>query len=368
MKYEQYIQPKGVSEKIPVLGPVLRKLQFIDCYCINTPNILSQIRAFRPSIIYLRIVGSPLFFLDIGLKLATRLKLPLVTHIMDDYEGLMASSPNTLDRFWLRRLFRNQLDQVFKVSRQNYAISSNMALSFSRRYSVPFEPLHNGIDPEQWTPASREEVFMPGQNLKTMKKTCIRLLHAGALSAEKESKTIKLVAKAVHELNKTQEIRIELVLNTQDSFLSVAEAYAYRFDGVIAQGYGTLSGYRSLLRHSDILIIARNFDEKSKAYTQYSFQNKLPEYMISGTPILCVGPEWENSVQFLKKHSAAKIVTESSVSAVICAIKELCQNRNTRDALADTAREVVSDYFNIRKIRKKFAEDLVALVAKKDTA
>ncbi len=340
--YKHYLIPKSLkhifSNKKTAISHLIPHI-----FCLNWKKILTTVQKFKPDILYTRIVGWPLFFNGIALKLSQELNLPMACHIMDDYEGLFASSSNILLRQIVRPLFSLQLQRIINQSSLHFSISRKMSEAFSSRYGIPFIPIHNGIDPDLWH----------GNKKNGFGRPHVRLVHAGSLDLNKERKIIVELAKAISDLNK-ECLKYELILNTHDCYLPFAEKLAERYSGVTAQRFLPIDNYRKLLKNADILVLARNFDNKTRFYTQYSFQNKLPDYMASGTPILCIGPEWENSINFLRRHSAGKTVTESSVQALQTAIFELCQNPKLRATLAKNAKKIAFSEFNIKTIRRKF--------------
>ena len=98
-------------------------------------------------------------------------------------------------------------------------------------------------------------------------------------------------------------------------------------------------------------MLARNFDARSRAYTQFSFQNKLPEYMASGTPIIAVGPDWGHGVQYLEKNGAAVIVKDNDPRSLTKAIWRTRHEPEEVAAKAKRAKDLAFSEFNIRRIR-----------------
>ncbi|MEN8136794.1 MAG: hypothetical protein ABFS18_14870 [Thermodesulfobacteriota bacterium] len=353
--YTQYFRPKSGSNIPPPLGAIFHRTKFADLYCLNWKNLLNTVRQFEPDLLYTRIVGHPLFFTDIGCKLARNLKLPMACHIMDDYERLFAASPNPFERYIVKPIFAHRLREILNLSNLNFAISSKMAKAFSKRYKSHFISLHNGIDPSLWSSSKTKKTNT------NIDRNIFRIVLAGSLAQEKEGAVAWPLAQAVNSLNSQGEDQYELVLNVQDCYLSFARRIAGKYEGIKVQGYLPTQAYRHLLQQTDLLVLARNFDKKSKAYTEYSFQNKLPEYMVSGTPILCIGPSWENSVQFLQNHSAGKVVTDANPEKIGAAIKELNSNAQKGRQYAEHARQIALSEFDIHRIRNNFIDHMCKL-------
>lgn len=347
--YNDFFIPKGIGDILPAVM-VLPSAKLFELYCTNYKNLLKIVQQFKPDIIYTRIVGHPLYFTDICYRLAHTLKIPLVSHIMDDYERLLATSSNPVERYITRPVFAYRLRKVINLSKISFVISPKMAEAFSPRYNNQFITLHNGIDPDLWT--------SPNISSKCAENNFFRLVLAGALSPEKEGAIAKPLAQAIDKLNREGNSKYELILNTQEHYLGFAKKLSKKYLGITAQSYLPINEYRDLLQNADLLILARNFDKQTKAYTEYSFQNKLPEYMASGSPILCIGPKWENSIKFLQDRAAGETLTDYSSSRIQETIRDICLNLEGIQVLADRAKRIAFSEFNIHNIRSDFQKIL----------
>ena len=141
----------------------------------------------------------------------------------------------------------------------------------------------------------------------------------------------------------------------------MAKSWEAKFEGVKAQGFLDVANYRGLLRSADCLVICRNFDEKSRAYTELSFHNKLPEYLASGTPIICISPSWDQTSEYLKANAYGYVINEDSRECLIDGITNMIGNHNRYKKTANEAKKACFVEFNIKNIENSFIDKLYAI-------
>lgn len=318
-------------------------------------SLLNKISSFKPDLIYLRIVDNLYTYRELAELISEEFAIPIVTHIMDDYESVLAYSPNLYKRLVSRFFLRKDLNFLFGVAKLNFAISNSMSSTFEDKYGYKFEVFHNGIDPVEWK-ASVEA----NQNILASEKThtSFRLVMAGSIDKQKDADVITQVCRVVHFLNKSGDLDCELILNVPVYFYPLATSLAESHLGVRAQQYQPLKDYRKLLLAADCLILARNSDETTRAYTGLSFHNKLPEYLASGTLVLCIGPEWDGSVQFLKNAHCGVVISTTTDSGIRENILSIAKHPMRYRDQSARAKKVAVENFDIRLIRKRFRQRL----------
>lgn len=322
---------------------------------IYRSRLLDEVSKFEPDLIYLRIVDDLYPYREVAELISLRFKIPIVTHTMDDYESAMVRSPNHFKRTLKHFFFRKDLNYLFRSAKFNFVISNSMNLAFQDRYGFKFEVFHNGIDPAEWEIEDGMD-----RNTQAMRKTTtpFRMVMAGSIDKQKDAEVIIQVCKIVHFLNDSGDLNCELILNVSTYFYPLASRLAESHLGVIAQQYQPLKDYRKLLLTADCLILARNSDETTRAYTGLSFHNKLPEYLASGTLILCIGPEWDGSVQFLKNNRCGVVISNATDSGIRENIMSIAKHSVRYREYSIRAKEVAVENFDIRVIREQFRQRL----------
>jgi len=323
-------------------------------------KLYKDVLDFQPDIIYVRVAENLFPFSDLAISVSRYFQIPIISHVMDDYELPFKHSKVFHDRILRRWLFRSDLKKLFKASGKVITISPLMAQAFKYRYGIESEVAHNGVDSTEWPSAKGYE----SNQERVLARLPFTIVMAGSIDDKKDAQVIRLVARVVDKLNRSGVLKCSLILNVSAHYLQSAKAVASVYMGVFAQQYLPLAKYRSLLCCANCLLLARNFDELTKAYTGLSFHNKLPEYLASGTTILCIAPEEDGSSAFLKDHKAGVVVNTFREDLIEKAIIEIAQNPDCFAHLSENARMSTFNEFNIHNIRRKFENSIMELTLK----
>ena len=334
------------------LWPIKQILRSLSKYRSNT---LKEVSKFKPDIIYVRVVENLYPYLELAELISTVFNIPIVSHTMDDYEARMEYSKKKSVRTVKRNILKRDLEVLFKVAKLNFAVSERMKLNFQEKYGYQFEVFHNGIASEQWVADSKKARDL---NDSEQVRPCFKIVMAGSIERDKDAKVISQVSRAVDNLNKSGKLNCCLILNVPKFYLPSASSLAELHVGVTAQEYLPLEDYRQLLMGADCLILARNSDKITRAYTEHSFHNKLPEYMASGTLIFCIGPEWDGSVQFLKENRCAVVISNATDSEIREKVVAMATYPEQFAECLINAKEIAVAEFDIKQIRTRFRQRL----------
>jgi hypothetical protein len=77
--------------------------------------------------------------------------------------------------------------------------------------------------------------------------------------------------------------------------------------------------------------------------------------LASGTPVLAIGPDWDNTVKLFKKYKFGQVVSENDQTIIESKIREIL-NANAQNE--DESRKAF-EVFNMEKIRSDFQHSLI---------
>ncbi|HFA47952.1 MAG TPA: hypothetical protein ENJ95_02915 [Bacteroidetes bacterium] len=343
----------NLFSKIP--AAILRRLLFfLRPFIGNKKEVLKRLQISKPDILYLRVVGEPIYFLTMACFLKSKLGIPLVCHFMDDYDAQFEfeSKKNIIKKI-KKNIYQNKLKKTINISSHNFAISSSMKTAFEKRYGVPFSIAHNGIE--------KGQIGFYKNHKKNRNKNIFQIVWAGSIDPAKDDNIIKKIAQSIESINSKQSLekKIELLLNVPGYNMATAKKIAAKYNSMRYQAYQPIEEYRKLLADAHLLLIARNFDKRSKAYTQYSFHNKLPDFLASGTPILSIGPAWDNTSRLFNKFDFGHNVGSDDPAAITKALLNIFNRYPASAELAKTAQLKAADLFSMELIRKQFQQKML---------
>lgn len=305
--------------------------------------------AFDPDLILYRPLPDAPEVHDVAMNVIGGSDTPLVVWVMDDWlQTLQTDGPSSdMLRDW---------EWLVQKAQRGLAISADMADVFSKRYGLAFDHVANGVEISDWPKAEQKIENRP-----------ISVRFAGSLSDRMSLQSVLLVAKAVESLASGGE-QIEFLIKTSALWAEQAGSAFQNFKhtAIVSRNLDPHE-YRQWLSDADVVLIAYNFDERSREYTRYSVANKLPECLASGAVVLGVGPAEMATFKRLEDNVSAVLVSKDDVGAVAQALSGLASDPARRYRLAQSAQNLVCSQFSADEARSKF-EAIVKKVSPSMTA
>lgn len=308
-------------------------------------GLTQAIGEFDPDLVLYRPVPRKPALHGFAMDLVRRRHLPLAVWLLDDW-------PTAYKREDPERARNLEADLRWLLDRADVrlSISPEMSTAFHARYGQPFVPVANGVDPADWTVATLRP---PGP---------VRVRYAGNLADNMTLDTVRLVAGAIERL---ADSGVELSLEVK------ASPYWHAKTGDFAAGLRhtivtatdlSIGAYRQWLSDADVLLIAYNFDARSRDYIRYSLANKLPECLASGAAILAVGPEEIGTIARMAALDVGERVTVADEGRIEEALRRLVESPERRLELGRRGQEVAFSLFDARQMQAAF-ESSVGRVA-----
>ena len=129
--------------------------------------------------------------------------------------------------------------------------------------------------------------------------------------------------------------------------------------------YNSFVSYNDLPKvfsEADFLLLPYDFSEISIKYIKYSMPTKAPEYMVSGTPIIIFAPEVTAVAKYAMEYNWAKVITDDDVSEISGAIKQLIQNKDLREQIAQNAIAIAEKNHNSVTVTNQFKKAILSIV------
>jgi glycosyltransferase involved in cell wall biosynthesis len=301
-------------------------------------QLKARIAEFAPDLVVYRPVPDTPHLHALAMEVIGVHDVPLVTWIMDDWPAALklrdAPQFEVLDR---------DISSLFQQSVGALSIGTAMSSAFSKRYGLEFEPIANGIERMDW-------------DWSTVREPSAEVLirYSGSLAQDMGLESLLGVAEAVEALG-GEGLNVTFEIKTRKFW---AERAGERFRGFNRTRVSTeelsTADYRKWLSRADIALICYNFDEASKAYVRYSVANKLPECLVSGAALLAIGPPDIATMDLLRSLDCSIQVETPSPAVLKRALAELVGSREKRHMLAQRAREVALDRFDMQSTRSRF--------------
>lgn len=318
-----------------------------------SPNSINDLLALckdhNPDVIYCRPIDS-IELLDFTNLAIDELNCATVVHMMDDWpKRIEAEDPAK------HQGVDSTLRSILHKADLALSICPEMSAEYLIRYGRKFEPIANGVDLEKFS----EKDWLNRPSIS--KANPFNLLYMGGLAEDMTANSVFDIARIVTEIS--GEYPIKFTIYTMPWYIDEARS---QLDSPSVQVLDLVDfeEYPAILRSSDCLLIAYNFDERSIRYTSLSFANKLPEIMAVGVPILGYGPARLPTISFLNGRDFAHVVIEQSDETVKALLIGLVNEPERCREMGLSARVTAKDSFNIERSRALFRSYMETAVNK----
>ena len=249
----------------------------------------------KPDVVYLPIYSSP-YMCDIQQYIVDKLNVPVVGHISDDVYNMPPNSSGVAKLY--RNFLQKKITRLIKSCRYLDVFAQNMADEYSERFDIPCYLIGKGVTEEE---INNIPIY------KYEKAGARKIIYTGNISAERFS-VLYMLGKAIDTHFKDRAV-IDIYTQT---FLSEEMQKGFdELNSICLKGSVSSDEVRKIQRTADMLLHIEGFSEKSLFEVKMSFSTKIIDYMLTGVPILAVGPSQANSIMVLEKDNLATVVTNS---------------------------------------------------------
>ncbi len=306
-----------------------------------TPELRDWLKEFNPDIIYSQLASRSAirFVLDVSKEL----NKPVALHFMDDWISLI-NRPGLLHFYWKKKI-KAEFNSLINRSSVLMSIGNAMSEEYKNRYGRDFIPFHNPIDTNTWLPHSRNN-WMPGDQFT--------ILYAGRIGLGMKDSIVD-IARVVNDMAKENKNIVFYIQSPDITELDEKVSFSDNVKWLKPTSYAELPEKFS---RADLLVLPIDFDERSIRFLRYSFQTKISEYMISGTPVLVYSPKETATAKYALKSGWAYVVTERNDFTLSKAILELMSNHDLRKYLGEKAKQLAKDNEDAIVVRERFRRTL----------
>jgi glycosyltransferase involved in cell wall biosynthesis len=302
-----------------------------------TDDFKKWIVEFNPDIIYSQLASLEMIRFVNDLQKLT--KKSVAIHIMDDW--LSAINKPSLLYFYWKKVFKTDFHELQMQSSVLMSIGEAMSEEYKIRYSREFIPFHNPIDINKWIPYSKKDWSSHDH---------FKILYAGRVGLGMKASIID-IARVVNSLSRRYSNLIFEIQTINESELTKTIDFNEHVICVKPVAYSKLP---EKFAAADLLVLPVDFDERSIRFLKYSFQTKISEYMISGTPVLVYAPAVTATARYALKYGWAYVVTDRNDAELEKAITDLISDADLRKRLGEKGKQIAKENEDSQLVREKF--------------
>lgn len=312
---------------------VVHNWQYVKNWFVLPGGLLDFARSFEPDVIF---TVPDNIHSGLAYQLSRKLNVPLVT----DYQDLFPLSrflPDYVKPYPSIRKF---------LMKQFYALHASSSIAFytSEGMQQWFGPHKNGSVLYPLGDFSLTEIPFKGHYPENRS---ITVLYAGNCYGAYGRMLLEL-ARAVknHPLIRLKIFPVGKGWSEED-ILEMTEAGIY-------QSFMPFEQLKKEFEQADAFLTVMSFEEPEKPFVQTSFTTKWLDYAPYGKPIFVWGPDYSSAALFARKYYCGVVTSENKVNKLVKAMEETAGNRETWQALSQSAKRVAEDELNASKIHEGF--------------
>lgn len=304
----------------------------------ESAELYKWIADFDPQLIFV-LAGGAAFSINVALKLSKKLSIPLVAYLTDDY--LFSIEKNSLVE---RVRFHNRehrLKKLISASQAHYVIGEYMAREYGAYFSTEFIPVMNCVK------------ITPYENYPL--RDNLEIVYFGGLHLNRWRMIVRLA----------QLLPSNALIKVYTSTSSIDKTIRDSFSKNGIMFCGTLSGadLNTAMRNADVLLHVESDDPRMRRFTRLAVSTKIPEYLITGRPILGFGPTEVASMKILTDNGIGYVLDIDNGSETLKdTLGQFLNNYEMRLRIGEAGYKFAIENFDRVKISKKLMSQMEKIV------
>ncbi|HEY3371204.1 MAG TPA: glycosyltransferase [Prolixibacteraceae bacterium] len=334
-------------------GSLYFKLKELFIFILNTLGIynlffqlnvskelIQWIKEIKPDIIYFQ--PSTIQNIEFFNELHQLSGIPYAIHVMDNFLEINTHTKELKGKNIVQA--QQIIEELVEKSNLCLGICIEMSTQYSKRFNRVFYSFQHAVDDKFWF-----------RNYKVRKDpNPFVILYAGRISIGTMN-SLFLLANSIDNCNKNNESNFEFQIQTTSPVPKLLKKFSkYKCVKIFkAVPYNSLPDRYA---EADLLVLPMDFDKDSLTYLKYSMPTKVPEYLVSGVPILVLAHEITALYKYAKSENWAFINSTNNEKDIEKLLIEIRNNYMKRIEIAEIAKSVGNRNHNINIVRDSFKQ------------
>ena len=288
----------------------------------ESPALYEWLHAFEPNVIFF--VGSSAAFTSmVALGISKKMNIPLAIYYTDDYLFSIKQ-----DSFFNKRKYL-RIEKLYKFIIQaasaQFAIGELMSKEYSVFFNKRFIPIMNSVAIAPYEEYVRNDL--------------IKIYYFGGLHLNRW----RMLAKFASLLPE----KCRLIVYSDPSNMTEEIKCIFNENSVIYGGVLVGSQLQKIMKSADILLHVESDDKSNRRFTRLAVSTKIPEYLITGIPVLGFGPKEVASMRILSENNVGFVISSESYDENIKdKIVSIVNNYEERKMMGQRGYEYAKNNFN----------------------
>ena len=308
------------------------------CCTWYSQSLDEWLRRFNPQIIFF-VGSSASFSTRIAMRLSSSLSVPMAVYYTDDYL-LSINRESLIQKIRFNRIF-SLYKKVIGFSNLHFAIGDMMAQEYSKCFNTSFYPIMNSVKIDAFSaPLNNKEIVIS---------------YFGGLHLNRWQMLARL-AKLLPQ-------NAKLYVYTAPENIDEKRKKTLDDAGVELKGLLKGSELKDAMKKADALLHVESDDENNRRFTRLAISTKLPEYLISGRPVIGFGPVEVASMRLLSDNEIGLVVnSDKSDTEIKETLADFVDNYEKRKYLATKGYQYAEKKFDENNNSKVLMERLLNVI------
>ena len=310
--------------------PVRRLLRDLMWKCSKwfTKSLEQWLQKESPDCIFVA-PGDAMFIYDIAFKISSKLNIPLISYVCDDY--YFAEYGKGFIEQLRVKLLKRKIAAAMKKTKMLIAISEEIKNFYEERFGVSSLLVMTGAD--EFT------------NERKTTDNPLVLSYFGNLRCNRYV-SLSHIGQAIDKLNETDGKKRVLKIYSAEKDKDIIKTLS-EIKSVELCGFVTGENFRKAIGEADVLLHTEAFDKENRSLVKHSVSTKIADSLKSGIPLLAYGPAEISSMKHLIKNNCAAVATEKEQLQRV--IRKALEDESFRKSCVKKALETAEKYHNKKK-------------------
>lgn len=297
----------------------------------NTKEFWAWVDDFSPDVIFFA-SGDYSFAYDIACAVADHTGKPLIVLCVDDFYLHNRNAGSALGRL-VHRMFMKTVHRTMERAEELYVISESMKAEYEKLFGKSCRVLHTAAENRELPVQTPSQISYIGNLWLKRYESLIRMGRA---------------LKALDEPGCPGVIDVYSGEQDPEILKTLTEENGIRFHGMISA-----EEVPEVMGRSMAVIHTESFDPDMTRIVRFSVSTKIAESLMYGPCLIAFGPEGIASVDYLKQHGAAYVISDPDM--LTDGLGEILSDGSLREQILCNARELAEKNhdtsINSKKVR-----------------
>lgn len=298
-----------------------------------TPKLDEWIKQTNPDYFYATL--STRHSILFAKEIINKYKRPLIIHIMDDWPTTICKE-TIFNKFWFN-VINKEFCALLTESYARIAISKSMAEEYAKRYNNQWVYFHNPVFLDKWLPYQKKVL--------NSSNTPLKIGYFGRIGIANQYSIEKFI-KVISSRRLEGQLELHLYSYDNNKYDNIPNVHTHQFihSNILP----------SIISNFNFLLLPLSFLSDDIQFSRFSIPTKLSEYLISGVPVILLGPKEIAVSQFVRENKCGLCIFTDIENEIESTLSQFIFDTKKQEEYSENAKSIALKNFEVRHVNKDF--------------